>query len=281
MSILASCEFFLLVDFSGIVGLVLLNPSTGRYYRIPYPPYSSGTGRYGICGTGRYGIYLDDANNDYKVVRIQNVGMNMEVMVYSLKTYKWRLIERTVEKCYAWCSVVIGHLLHIVFALKYTKSKKRIGCFDILAEKWINDVPFPHLNDLEPVNLTVIDGLLCVTAVDSMWVMKEYGVKDSWFKLMSIASDDVWDWRNITPIAFGKGSQDEVLCSLYCNSKLEYIWYNVREKKATMATLNAVLPNMTYGYICKGSLVDFFGGRNMKLYHPKQSRRNYYVVYTQ
>ncbi|XP_074274103.1 F-box protein CPR1-like [Silene latifolia] len=274
MSILASCEFFLLVDFSGIVGLVLLNPSTGRYYKIPYPPYSSGTGRYGICGTGRYGIYLDDANNDYKVVRIQNVGMNMEVMVYSLKTYKWRLIERTVEKCYAWCSVVIGHLLHIVFSLE---SKKRIGCFDILAEKWTTDVPMPEINGNRSINLAVLDGLLCVTTQDGIWVMKEYGVKDSWFQLMN----EIWDWPNITPIAFRKGSQDEVLCSRYRNSKLEYIWYNVREKKATMATLNAVLPNMTYGYICKGSLVDFPFGRNMKLYHPKQSRRNYYVVYTQ
>ncbi|XP_074274105.1 F-box protein CPR1-like [Silene latifolia] len=270
MSILASCEFFLLVDFSGIVGLVLLNSSTGRYYKIPYPPsYRS--------GTEYYGMYLDDANNDYKVVRIQNVITNMEVMVYSLRTNKWRLIERTVEKCYAWCSVVIGHLLHIVFALTYTKSKRRIGCFDMLAEKWTTDVPMPEINVNKSIKLGVLDGLLCIITVDSTWVMKEYGVKDSWFILMNIPYDDIyydiWEWPNITPIAFRKGSQDEVLlCSRYRNSKLEYIWYNVREKKATKATLNGVLPNTTYyGYICKGSLVDFPGGRNMKLHHPKQA----------
>ncbi|XP_074274100.1 F-box protein CPR1-like [Silene latifolia] len=256
MSILASCEFFLLVDFSGIVGLVLLNPSTGRYYKIPYPPsYDS--------GTEHYGIYLDDAKNDYKVVRIiQNGEMNMEVRVYSLRTNKWRLIERTVEKCYAWCSVVIGHLLHIVFSLEYTNSKKRIGCFDILAEKWITDVPMPEINVNKWIKLAVLDGLLCVITVDSIWVMKEYGVKDSWFKLISIISDEIWD----TPIAFRKGSQNEVFCLQYRNSKLECIWYNVREKKATTATLNGVLPKATNIYICKGSLVDFPGGRNMKLH---------------
>ncbi|XP_074274107.1 F-box protein CPR1-like [Silene latifolia] len=257
----------------GIVGPVLLNPSTGRYYKIPYPP------SYNI-GTECYGIYLDEANNDYKVVRIQkgcflrseeNVEINMEVMVYSHRTNKWRLIERTVEKCYAWCSVVIGHLLHIVFSLELTKSKKRIGCFDILAEKWTTDVPMPEINGNRSIKLVVLDGLLCVTTLYGIWVMKEYGVKDSWFKLMNIAYDEIWDWPNITPIAFRKGSQDEVLCSLYRNSKLEYIWYNVREKKATTATLNGVLPKATNRYICKGSLVDFPGGRNMKLHQPKQA----------
>ncbi|XP_074270851.1 F-box protein CPR1-like [Silene latifolia] len=274
MSILDSCEFFLLVNIKGIHELVLLNPSTGKNYKIPHPPFDCGYKQ-------RYGMYLDEANNDYKVARITQkyplknsavVETNTEITVYSLRTNTWRLIDRRFDIRYSiWCNgtaAVIRNLLHMIFVpfsfnseheLVYGK-KIIIACFDILAEKWTNDVPFPPVNNLRSINLSVLDGLLCVTGVDTeengseywnVWVMKKYGDKDSWFKLMNIASNDSL-YKKFYPIAFRNRSRDEVLCSGLSNG--EYIWYDIRKKKVVSAAMKGF-----YGYICKGSLVDFPG----------------------
>ncbi|XP_074274104.1 F-box protein CPR1-like [Silene latifolia] len=282
LTILASCEFFLLVKAYRDFSIVLLNPSTGRYYKIPYPPSYNDKFE---C----YGTYLDEANHDCKIVRIPQSSnpkeTNMEVMVYSLKTNMWRVIERRFDdKCYrswSYFAAVIRNLLHIIIVEhKNANAKKSIGCFDIVTEKWTNDVTFPHLNNLEWILLTVLDGLLCVTALETeetmglgncwcVWVMKEYGVEDSWFKLMSVASDDIL-YLDFYPIAYQKGSRDEILlCRQFSTRKC--ICYNVKDKKATTVT-NPTIEGIHQGYICKGSLVDFPGGGNMKLHPLKQAK---------
>ncbi|KAL9227164.1 hypothetical protein vseg_002889 [Gypsophila vaccaria] len=232
-------------------GLILLNPATGSYHKIPCEREPD------IDDKIIYGLCLDHANDDYKIVRIiQSLGTT-EVMVYSFKTNSWTLIERKYSSTYDRMLdvAVIGSLLHTI------NREEKIRCFDIVAEQWTDDIPLPEQINGDELNysLCVFEGLLCFCARymdrNQVWVMKE-----SWVKLMNIA-DPTYDYH---PITYRTGSRHELLCTRtqhYSSSDL--CWYNLRDKETNQVEYDRY--TSISGHICKGSLVNFPGDRKINI----------------
>ncbi|XP_074313473.1 F-box protein At4g22390-like [Silene latifolia] len=244
----ASCESYLLIGcgYSDLEGLILLNPTTRIYRVLPkvYVPTHHHYAQYGLCHC------LDDEfNHDFKVVRIVQYNKRVnevivtvrQVIIFSLKTNSWKPIEcepTTPE----WCDtpvLVQNHLLVMIF--KSGGRLTRIGCFDMKAERWSNDVLLPDilLCEIESnptprctedyYHLGVLDGCLRFSCYDvnkssySVWVMKEFDVKESWVKLMS---PPVHGSKRAVyhPIAYRKGSSHELLCVPNYSGK--YVWWS-------------------------------------------------------
>ncbi|KAK9699586.1 hypothetical protein RND81_08G183500 [Saponaria officinalis] len=277
VKVVASCDFFLLLscslrhtESSPTDALVLLNPSTGSYYEIRHQSKPIGS------DLTIYGLYHDDANDDFKIVRITDCFFRLairEIMVYTFKTNSWKLIERKLDTFYAMaCDIaVIGHLLHTVFRFLSTGSEEiRICCFDIVAERWTNDIPLPEymVNTCRSYeDLFVLDSsLLCVAGENkeemgtySVWVMKEYGVKESWVKLMDIdVNRCCWGYF---PITYRTGSRHELLCKPACRL---LCWYNIRDNESKYVKFDGYKPISLH--VCKGSLVTFPGGQRINLH---------------
>lgn len=84
-----------------------------------------------------------------------------------------------------------------------------------------------------------------------VWVMKEYRVKESWFKLFSIARTEVvGSFKYLRPLAYSK-SRKEVLLVLD-NQRL--VWYDLRKKRVENVKILG-MPDLFEAEVCLESLV--------------------------
>ncbi|XP_024986396.1 F-box protein CPR1 isoform X4 [Cynara cardunculus var. scolymus] len=129
--------------------LFIWNPSTRRSNRLPYCGFKVRSGWYVL-----YGFGYDESTDDYKVVGISCVFKNgakydTKVKIYSLKSGNW----------------------------------KKIGDFP-------HGIPLDDSGDKDLALGSLVDGLcvLCNYRGNhaDVWLMKVYGVKDSWTRLVSI-----------------------------------------------------------------------------------------------
>ncbi|XP_074282558.1 F-box protein CPR1-like [Silene latifolia] len=222
----------------------------------------------------------DEFNADFKVVRFINyedsrINMLRKVDVYSLKTNLWRTItcETTTGHLMNSPVLVQNHLLVMIIYDSYCRLTG-IGCFDIKAEQWSNDVLLPDtiLGEINSNSsrydhyLGMLDGKLRFSWYDdnkatyTTWVMKDYGVKASWVKLMSHPVEQGRPRWVYHPIAYRKGSSHELLCiSTYAG---KYFWYNLKDKQFTETEFDSLgldTNDLSYACICKGSLLNFPG----------------------
>ncbi|XP_074301134.1 F-box protein CPR1-like [Silene latifolia] len=200
------------------------------------------------------GFRFDETHNDYKMVAIwENYDFSQDqqpertVKVYSVMEDTWRITEynykiRVKDILDGCCSgVLIGNsLLHWMFWCPLSNRRHRIGCFDICSETWISDVVLPdyYYNSTECwiylLEIGELDGRLCcslenkIESCFDVWVMEEYGVKDSWTMLLSIPVIDDSLLGGIVAVA-------RVGCEVLVKHRdgCELWWYNIREK--TMA----------------------------------------------
>ncbi|XP_074313492.1 F-box protein At4g22390-like [Silene latifolia] len=214
-----------------------------------------------------------------------------EVIVYSLKSNSWKLIgsEKPITEFIRNPVLVQNHLLVMTFEDRHRRLT-RIGCFDIKAERWSNDVLWSDtlLDEIGPnpdryhddYRLCVLDGCLCLTCYDvnkwtnSIWVMKEYGVKESWFKLTSLPVQGPQRFV-YHPIAYRKGSSHELLC--LPNYYGKYLWYNLREKQLIETGVEGA--RLCFAYIHKETLLNFPGGQpihSMSKEHEKDDDEDKY-----
>ncbi|KAK9699579.1 hypothetical protein RND81_08G182800 [Saponaria officinalis] len=266
-TIVASCEFFLLIlvkPFRDSCKLFLTNPSTRSYHEIPRQ--NSPLNFIFV----KFGLYHDKANDDYKIIRIISVsdnednrsGCTWETMIYSFKTNSWRLVERKLKPSTFYNvklnAFVVNNLLHILLTtINHGNENVKIGCFDIQAEQWTNDIPLPDYN-MYNYRLRVLDGSLCVlgnegfrTGAYSVWVMK-----DGWVKLMSM--DINYVFYEYYPITYRTRSRHELLCKR--GGYYGLYWYNLQDKVATYAASNesaGAESRYRLEHVCRGSLVTF------------------------
>ncbi|KAJ8444624.1 hypothetical protein Cgig2_023687 [Carnegiea gigantea] len=222
--------------------LIIFNPSTGIYREVCYENSSLND----ADAFTNYGFGFDDISDDYKVVKVTNgiyydfypddyyrFGVRREVEVYSLKSDSWSLVEKTSNidsmQQLGYGVLVDNHLLH-----------------------WRNE-------RTKLVHLGVLDGCLCLLTENSasigggnVWIMKEYGVKDSWVKFMRISFTDIHGGVEISPFAYARGSRSEILIRIKWDCK--FFWYNCRDKTWRWAEIQWV-PDYYEACICKGSLV--------------------------
>ncbi|XP_074267297.1 F-box protein CPR1-like [Silene latifolia] len=224
------------------------------------------------------GFAFDPVNHDFKVVGFtdqrNNEGIDTRITkVYSLNANSCTTLdtEFPTDSVVGWHrhGVVINYyLVHWMF-WNPSLRKLRIGCFDVCKMKWIDDVLLPRYyyhptcrNFL--LDFGVLDGLLCYSfenKVDScfdVWVMMEYGVQDSWFKLFSIPiSNNLHE--GVIPVA-SRNRSAEVLIRQRHTSK--FYWYDRADGRMSEAKFDGV-PISSYfeTYMCSRSMVELPCGR--------------------
>ncbi|CAH9071855.1 unnamed protein product [Cuscuta europaea] len=187
-------------SFNGLVciaieekDLIIWNPTTGKFKKLPDSGFELKPGFYFL-----YGFGYDESSDDYKVVGIFCIfhGTNScetEVMLYSLSSDSWRRIGDFKG----------GVLLND--AGKYVKGKihwaarsssSLTSSWEIvyldLSKEVYGKVSHPDYGEGSyDLTLGVVCGDLCVlcqyeNAHMDLWVMKEYGVAESWTKMVTI-----------------------------------------------------------------------------------------------
>ncbi|KAK9716670.1 hypothetical protein RND81_06G249500 [Saponaria officinalis] len=260
------------------------------------------------------GFGFDDLSNDYKIVLIIATRERWDVIVYSFRAKSWKTIASptlskgsTELKYNDNAALIDNHLLHWIFTeyenvnrapLSYSERNRcsmigkigRIGCFDLRTEQWVDDVGLPKEYD-ESLGcystcetLGVFDGRLCLltptrsepllTRVD-MWVIKEYGVRDSWVKVLGVSDLGVTSTLRRCPLGldygsiFDSSSEHEILVfrgnkhPFSRSERLVLIWYNMKQKKIRVSELHDVHVEQQQFYdvcTCTKSLITLPGG---------------------
>lgn len=262
--VLGSCNGLLCL-YNSEEDVVLWNLSTKKFHKLPvkeieFPSYFT------ICQYVIYGFGHDFVNDDYKVVRIAQFygkdgedSFESEVMVYSLKANSWKRIRGFpyyLRYKRGWGHFAGGALHWVVTRSPKSNKNNLIAAFDLGLEEY-QQVPQPRFTDNKfHMNLEVLGGCLCILAnyhrvrVD-VWVMKEYGVKESWTKLFSVAQPKVIrSFEYVRPLAYSK-SGNEVL--LEQDNKV-LLWYDMKKKTVKNVKICGS-PNSFEAVVCIGSLV--------------------------
>ncbi|XP_055962125.1 F-box protein CPR1-like [Mercurialis annua] len=287
IKILGSCNGLLCI--SNIVDdIALWNPSIRTYRVLPYLPVE--LKRYfGMCScrVSVFGFGYDCVFHDYKVVRIAQFSgvdrksFESEVKVFSLRKNFWR---RIADMPY--CVLYPGENgVYANGALHWLVS--RSPDFDVaniivaldLGVEGYKEVPQPEFADVQfKTEIGALRGCLCLLAnfhyerVD-VWVMKEYMVKESWRKLISIASQEViGTLRSLKPLAYSE-SGNEVLIE---HNDVHLFWYDLRRRKVSNIWIQD-MPITFKSESCVGSLVAVNANRLLERAHhdfdKKKSRK--------
>lgn len=180
--------------------LFLWNPSTRKSKKLPNLDDLYVNLKENYYYYTNYGFGYDRVSDDYKVVALSCFGHNenddffeSDVMVYSAKTESWRSIggfQAGIPMDEIGC-IYLNDKLH--WASAKEELFDSIVFFDLTTETCGSlDLPDEVVMTTSEVGLGTLGGCLSFICshyqdnVENMWVMKEYGVKNSWTKLLSI-----------------------------------------------------------------------------------------------
>ncbi|KAL2495539.1 F-box protein CPR30 [Forsythia ovata] len=267
-SISNSCNGLLLVMSEPPV---LWNPFSREYRILPdssveYPS------QFQCYSKINYGLGYDSMNDDYKVVRvvefrneISHEWICSETKVYSLKSNLWRRVDDfpyPLPFLKGIWRVHINDALHTLVEDSdnmYLNRSVRIMAFSVETETHY-EVPLPPdmlIKDLD-MRLDVIGGCLCVVCNNkyrvNIWVMKKYGVSESWTKLLSIGVTKLEPNHIVRPLVY---SEDDNKVLLNCDDK-RLVWYDLRSKTTEHINISG-LPFVFYAEVCVESLIPLDG----------------------
>ncbi|XP_026448509.1 F-box protein CPR1-like [Papaver somniferum] len=204
--ILGSCNGLLCVHSAGSPCVITIwNPSSNEYKQLPEPSNHSSN------NIDYYGFNYDYQIDDYKVVRIvdyiqdQEDPINSDVEVYTSRSNSWKSI-RSIPYYFPSdknCGVILNGALHWL-GVGTDDGEDLIVAFDISEETFeglaVIEGPVLHPpesdDEVDNNSLGVLGGCLSLLykvygeRVD-VWVMQEYGVKESWNKRFTITQDNV------------------------------------------------------------------------------------------
>ncbi|XVE81977.1 hypothetical protein DITRI_Ditri15bG0109900 [Diplodiscus trichospermus] len=225
--ILGSCHGLVAVALESNNGFFIWNPLTGDYKELPDPCFPSPMEINKFLDNGFVpwseetnfnGFGYDSSTDDYKLFfsvqkscwlppMANSFRMEITTSIFSLKKNSWRLIQspptnplfffrQNLSGCF------VNGALHWV-----TRESKivKILAFDLKTERF-SRLAVPNKENIKHIiiNMAVLDGKLCLTFHNfdfslnyprssypvELWVMEEYGVEQSWNKLLSIGDTD-------------------------------------------------------------------------------------------
>ncbi|GFY85211.1 hypothetical protein Acr_03g0019850 [Actinidia rufa] len=191
--IVGSCDGLVCISFfKDLTDIIYIwNPSTRESHILP------SLGKVINLGIS-YGFGYDSSNDDYKVVRGTFVNGPREVKVYSLRTDSWRRIQDFPSTLINFHSMESGQLVN--GSLNWAATNPSIHSWVIpsldLGKETYREIPQPNYGkEFTRLSVRALRGRLCVVCDDvctfaDLWVMEEYGMKESWTKLVSIPT-----WR--------------------------------------------------------------------------------------
>lgn len=265
--------------------VVLWNPSTRKSRRLPYAAVEfPNQPRYFVNRV--YGFGYDSVSDDYKLVRIvvlrgkEDDSVHYEVKVYSLESNSWHRVGKFPH--YPYLNRVGGVLasgnLHWVVNEETEHGETNlIVSFDLGCEEYGLVVQPEFTNTKFHLDVEVLGGclsLICnyyLTNVD-IWVMKEYGVKESWTKLISVPQPGVLrSFQNVRPIGYSKRG-GEVLLQ---HGPLRLLWYDLKGETGKSVRMRDV-QELSQVTMCVGSLVSLKsrGGKRDWKKKQEQEERN-------
>ncbi|KAF6176030.1 hypothetical protein GIB67_032653 [Kingdonia uniflora] len=239
LEIVGSCDGLILMRSNEIT--FLWNPATREYKKLPRHCF------YGDY-TADLGFGYDEISKDYKVVNLvckRNQDCIHKVHIYSMQNKSWRRIKMTAEYGvkekyfrYFESRVSLNGILHWK-AYKPSSSIETILSFDLRDEKF-REVSLHGVMTRE-WRVGVLKGSLCVLEFEfehepytrfvesiDVWVMKDYGVNESWNKLFCIEPrrSDIY---GIDMKMLHTSNDGEVLLK---TSNRNLVLYNIKDKKS-------------------------------------------------
>ncbi|KAK9070944.1 hypothetical protein SSX86_009512 [Deinandra increscens subsp. villosa] len=274
--------------------IVFWNPLVRKFKKTKLPPAKciQGSGR-GICIKG---FGYDHLHDDHKVVRLVQYcnlfkdPLHSKLEVFSLRSERWKeigdfpyhLCKRRYLNVYA-----NGALHWLVSKEPDLRTNFMIAAFDLATEE-LRFVPRPDFADFadrnnnlqaSQVNMGVLGGCLCMvcnypkTNVD-IWVMKSYGVKDSWSRLISTSDGKiVRELDFLRPIVYSKSGREVLLEKNF----ERFYWYDLGNKTSKRFKVVG-MPRFFVSEVFTGSLAQVnigSGSRNVtkKEQNEKDSRK--------
>ncbi|KAM7498428.1 hypothetical protein LguiA_022842 [Lonicera macranthoides] len=206
--------------------IIIWNPLIRKSVNLPKPQF--GLSQRGMC---LLGFGFDSVTNDYKVVRIvyestENYNFKLPpcVEVYTVRTGVWRTIDGAAPNYVVYnnspAPAYVNGAVHWVATLSGdddSSVSNLIVAFDTATEEFKEFTMPKSAVDKYVIKLSVMvsEGLLALVEYEKIWqsdycwvwVMKEYGVSESWTRLLTI------DMRGGIRTVVGFRNNDEVLLS--------------------------------------------------------------------
>ncbi|XP_050213683.1 F-box protein CPR1 [Mercurialis annua] len=260
--------------------LAFFNPLTRKFRRLPVSEIEL-PDRNAKAGYVFYGFAYDSVNEDYKLVRMatfvaedercESFDYEYEVKVYSLRNDSWKIIKglpnylRFLHKPFYQVLHRRGYGVYACNALHWVMPhwpelgvKNSIIAFDVVSETFRQVSPSQCWDKKSNcvVDVAALEGRLCAMCnygqecID-LWVMKEYGVEESWSRIFSFRPTKwISSLLFLRPLGYSKDGEKMLL--EVNDHKL--VWYDLN--KASVKTVKMQGGPKSFGAeICVGSLV--------------------------
>ncbi|KAM5583985.1 F-box/kelch-repeat protein [Rosa sericea] len=192
-SIVGCCNGLICFSVQGD-DFILWNPCT-RYSKLlprtPLPVFN----RHAFCGFG-----YDSANDDYKVLVGTKMCEEITIQVFALKTSSWKVLPITNALNISGRGFFLNGAFHWLTRVGPNRGNSRtILSFDLAEEKFHEMIPLPYDDDDGGFyGMTILRNCLCVfnflvgrAGVSTIWLMKEYGVKQSWTQVIRCSKREI------------------------------------------------------------------------------------------
>ncbi|OVA03346.1 F-box domain [Macleaya cordata] len=257
VEILGSCNGILCFTTHDNDVIFLWNPSTKEHKKLQGAGYSE----YFRCSIRvPYGFGYGCKIDDYKLVSIfYNFRFGSEVEVYTLGSNSWKKLKNIpyiVSSDLNRPGVLVNECLHWIASpnngLKKnrgSKDSKVIVSFDINDEIFLEVSHPEQLDDKFGKHLGVLGGCLCLVSslamddnVESVdvWVMKEYGVRESWTKMFTIAQETLGECIDkLRPIQSFKNGK--ILLETEDNDTNALVLYDPKHETSRVLNIRGIL----------------------------------------
>ncbi|CAN1173431.1 F-box protein CPR1 [Linum perenne] len=223
-----------------------------------------------------YGFGYDSVSDDYKVVRVfhftdlDNNYLKSQVIHFGVRSNSCKIVEISYVLHQKMGAFLGGAIHWIATSFNDLATPRTILGFDLgLCE--CKEIPQPDYAKGGGLNLRVAVLGNCLSIFDyckgkfvDVWMMKEYGVKDSWMKLFSVPYPvlcyEVFDGPRGSCIKGGDGIRalgfsmngGEVLLQLDGRG---LVWYDINKGCADEVTICGLNSGFMDAIVCYGSLV--------------------------
>ncbi|XP_062015358.1 F-box/kelch-repeat protein At3g23880-like [Rosa rugosa] len=188
--LVGSCNGLVCVELDSEV-IMLWNPCTRDTKLLPKPPRVKKS-KFIYCF---YGLGHDSASDDYKVIRgfTDDRAKKIMIHIFSLKSGSWRTVEDIdYVSDLMRQGLFLNGALHWLYSLPEGGSS--ILSFDLGAEKFQKTIPLPYDDWFRDplIHKNCLCVPTCPTGTNSfnIWMMKEYGVKESWTEVLQFSLID-------------------------------------------------------------------------------------------
>ncbi|KAL6145886.1 hypothetical protein ACLB2K_056570 [Fragaria x ananassa] len=185
--LLGSCNGIVFLAFAEKI-FYMWNPSTGFFKKIPHPGFSRIDNELLFYDVG----YLPAAD-DYRVlvVSMDCIDIKNEGAIYSSKAHAWKTLEADVLSIISYQGTFLKEALH------WLDAQDEIVAFDLtqqeehkfrkmLLPRAFEDRNFSSVGVFAGECLSLAHCPMAAADCILVWVMREYGVRDSWTKLFNL-----------------------------------------------------------------------------------------------